>query len=80
MGAIWSARSAERQVDGSPEEVWRQTADLSGISKEFFDSYYAGRQRAIAYRLGEVRKYEKPRQLADLGVSSAPQSFVYLPS
>jgi predicted transcriptional regulator len=67
-------------VDGSPEELWRQTADLSGISRELFDSYYAGRQRAVAYRLGEVRKYENPKQLADLGVSSAPQSFVYLPS
>ena len=67
-------------VGGSPEEVWQQTAEFSGISKEFFDSYYAGKEKAIAYRLGEVRKYESPKRLADVGVTSAPQSFVYLPS
>jgi predicted transcriptional regulator len=67
-------------VGGSPDEVWQQTAELSGISREFFDSYYAGRDKAIAYRLGEVSTYESPKRLADFGVSSAPQSFVYLPS
>ena len=67
-------------VGGSPEEVWRQTAELAGISKEFFDRYYAGRDEAIAYRLGEVRKYETPKRLAEVGVASAPQSLVYLPS
>ena len=67
-------------VSGSPEEVWQQTAELSGISKEFFDSYYSGRDKAIAYRLGEVSEYDSPKRLADVGVASAPQSFVYLPS
>jgi predicted transcriptional regulator len=31
-------------VGGSPEEVWQQTAELSGISKAFFDSYYTGKE------------------------------------
>lgn len=65
---------------GSPEEVWQQTAVLSGISKEFFDSYYAGKKQAVAYRLGEVIEYETPKRLADIGITRAPQSFVYLPS
>lgn len=73
-----SRRHGHRGRD--PEEVWQQTAELSGISKELFDSYYAGKEKAIAYRLGEVRKYESPKRLADVGVTSAPQSFVYLPS
>jgi predicted transcriptional regulator len=67
-------------VGGSPEEVWQQTAKLSGISKEFFDRYYAGRDKAVAYRLGEVNEYESPKRLADFGVASAPQSFIYLSS
>ena len=66
-------------VGGSPEEVWQQTAEHSGISKEFFDSYFRGRSKAIAYRLGEVHKYARPKPLADVGVTSAPQSFAYLP-
>ena len=67
-------------VGGSPDEVWEQTADFSGISREFFDSYYDGKARAFAYRLGEVKEYESPKQLADVGIAKAPQSFVYLPS
>ena len=67
-------------VGGTPDEVWARTADLSGISKEFFDAYFSGRSVAIAYRLGEVEEYGNPKPLADLGVASAPQSFVYLPA
>jgi len=67
-------------VGGSPEEVWARTADLSGISKEFFDAYFSGKSDAIAYRLGEVTEYERPKHLADIGIASAPQSFVYLPA
>jgi predicted transcriptional regulator len=67
-------------LGGSPAEIWQQTAEHSGISKEFFDSYFKGKSKAIAYRLGEVRKYKRPKHLADVGVSSAPQSFAYLPS
>lgn len=67
-------------LDGTPEEVWAHTHRHSGITKEFFDSYYEGRNRAIAYELGEVETYERPKRLIDFGVMCAPQSFVYLAS
>ena len=67
-------------LGGSPEEIWETTAKGSGISKEFFDYYYRGRSRAIAYRLGKVTRYPRPQKLTDIGVASAPQSFVYLPA
>lgn len=65
-------------IEDYPEQVWQLTADFSGISKDFFDQYYVRTTRAVAYRLGKVHKYSRPRRLQDLGVSSAPQSFVYL--
>jgi len=65
-------------IEDYPEQVWQLTADFSGISKDFFDQYYRRTTRAVAYRLGKVHKYPRPRRLQDLGVSSAPQSFVYL--
>jgi predicted transcriptional regulator len=80
VGMIVGEVEVMETVGGSPEEVWRQTAEFSGISKEFFDRYYRGKEKAIAYRLGEVKRYRSPKRLADVGVSSAPQSFVYLPS
>lgn len=66
-------------VGGSPQEIWARTASLSGISKEFFDAYFEGRDTAFAYRLGEVSRYKSPKRLADFGIASAPQSLVYLP-
>jgi predicted transcriptional regulator len=65
-------------VWGSPEEVWQLTAEHSGISREFFDSYYGGKTTAVAYRLGKVKRYRRPKRLVELGVATAPQSFVYL--
>lgn len=65
-------------LDGTPDEVWQQTHDFSGITKEFFDRYFNGRDRAVAYRLGDVEAYARPKCLNDFGVSAAPQSFVYV--
>lgn len=62
----------------TPERIWACTADDAGIDKAFFDLYYAGRDSAVAYALGSVRRYKKPRRLADYGVKVAPQSYVYI--
>ncbi|HBD06465.1 MAG TPA: hypothetical protein DCY93_03540 [Firmicutes bacterium] len=61
-----------------PEELWNQTKDKSGITKEFFDSYFAGREKAYAYRLGKIKVYEHPKELIEFGLKTAPQSFVYI--
>lgn len=65
-------------IEDEIDEVWRQTSDLAGISYSFFRSYYQGRTRAVAYRLRNVKIYERPKSLLDFGVSCAPQSYVYI--
>lgn len=67
-------------VDGNPDQVWERTAEFSGISREFFDAYYSGRDDAVAYRLGRVKRYRRAKMLSELGVTAAPQSFIYLTS
>ena len=62
----------------SPDELWKQTKQASGISKEFFDEYFKGKKIAYAYKLGKVKVYETPKTLLDYGVKNAPQSFIYL--
>ncbi len=62
----------------SPEELWQQTKSASGISKEFFDRYFEGREIAYAYKLGKIKVYKTPKTLSDFGVKAAPQSFVYI--
>lgn len=65
-------------LEGSPDEIWSITKGFAGITKQFFSSYYAGRGKAIAYKLSEVTVYETPKDLSDFGVARAPQSFTYL--
>lgn len=70
--------SVDGVLDDSPDEIWRLTSSSAGIDKIFFDRYYHGRSRAIAFRLGATRKFEEPRELSDYGLSCPPQSFTYL--
>lgn len=61
-----------------PDELWDKTKDQSGISKQFFDSYFVNRDIAYAYRLGEIKVYKEPKLLSDFGLKCAPQSFAYV--
>ena len=65
-------------IEDTTTAVWKKTKENSGISKRFYDSYYKGRNRAIAYKLGKIKRYKKPMLLSDFGIKSAPQSFVYI--
>lgn len=65
-------------VIASPEELWNQTKEYSGITKNFFDEYFKGKTIAYAYKLGKVKVYERPKSLLDFGLKMAPQSFAYV--
>ena len=68
----------EEILEDSPNRIWKITKQKSGISKEFFFKYYSGRAKAVAYKLTNLNVFETPRELADYGVSTPPQSFVYV--
>lgn len=65
-------------VSGTPDFVWGQTKNAAGIRREFFDSYFDGRDIAYAYKLGRVIKFDEPKKLSDFNVRAAPQAFVYI--
>ncbi|MBR2510558.1 MAG: ASCH domain-containing protein [Alphaproteobacteria bacterium] len=65
-------------IEDTTSIVWQKTKANSGITKRFFDSYYKGRDKAVAYRLGKIKRYKKPMLLSEFGLSCAPQSFVYI--
>jgi predicted transcriptional regulator len=77
MKVVGEAEVEDVLID-EPEILWEKTQRLSGIDKNFFDKYYQGREQAVAYKLKAVKKYNMPMELSDFGVSSAPQSFVYV--
>src|SRR5437762_2234895 len=75
----------EFEIDGilcdRPDRLWRKTKSGSGISKEYFDSYFAGRNEAFALQIGKVRAFAQhvvPSEVMD--DFTPPQSFMYLPS
>ena len=78
---IFYASSPQKQVvgeaaidkilEGTPKEIWE-------ITKKFYFSYYAGKDKAIAYKLKDVEIYETPKALSDYGIHQAPQSFMYI--
>ena len=68
----------EAIVENIPHRVWELTHSKSGISADFFFKYYEGKKKAIAYKLTNLNVFDSPRTLADYGVESAPQSFVYV--
>ena len=64
---------------GEPEEIWERTKKHSGISKEFFDLYFAERDNAYAIKIKKTKKYRRPKALMDdYNMTFAPQSYVYL--
>lgn len=63
----------------TPDVIWKKTSEFSGISRKFFDEYYCGREHAIAIKIGNVRKYDKPMDLKEIGSGiTPPQSYRYL--
>ena len=65
-------------VSGPLSTVWKQTSSSSGISYDFFMTYFSGRKTAYAIRIGKVIKYKEPKTLDHYAVEHAPQSFVYV--
>lgn len=68
----------ESILNDTPNNIWIQTKLYSGISQEFYDEYFEGRDRAYAIKVGSTKMYRKQKSLADYNIHSAPQSFVYV--
>jgi predicted transcriptional regulator len=74
---------AEFEIDDilceKPEQLWRQTKQGSGISKQYFDEYFSGRREAFALRIGRVRAFSRhfiPSEVIEN--FTPPQSFMYV--
>ena len=63
----------------SPKELWRETKEYSGISKDFFFDYFKNKTEACAIEIENVQKYEKPIDPHTMFPNfTAPQSFFYV--
>ena len=66
-------------ISDSPSRLWERTAEFSGITPDFFQSYFEGKKTAHAIRVGRIRKYKKMKNLSDILPSGTPpQSYWYV--
>ena len=62
----------------SVSKIWEQTYYAAGINRQAYFSYFGNKKNAIAIKIGNRKRYRKPKKLSDFSISHAPQSFVYL--
>lgn len=79
VGKIVGEFDVDSILGEAPDELWTRTAALSGISRDFFDAYFEGRQIAYALKIGDVRPYPEPiSPEAVLEKFTPPQSYMYV--
>ena len=77
MKVVASVEVIDR-VSGSPTALWESTKQFAGISRAKYREYFRGCKTAYAYKLGSVQVFDIGKELSDFGISTAPQSFVYI--
>lgn len=65
-------------LKSTPCDLWKKTFLNAGISRKKFMEYFFQKECAYAYQLGKVTRFKKEKTLADYGIKTPPQSFVYI--
>lgn len=79
VGKIVGQFRIDSILSDAPDALWIKTKKYAGISKKFYDSYYSGKNKAYAIKVGEVERFADPLPLSTLGEGiKAPQSYLYL--
>ncbi|MCP4537846.1 MAG: hypothetical protein GY832_11945, partial [Chloroflexi bacterium] len=58
--------------------LWSLTKDHAGITADFFNAYFSGRQFGHAIEIGKTTEYPEPYSIAERYGVRPPQSFVYV--
>lgn len=79
VGLIIGEFDVEGVLQGTPSDIWKETKSDSGISEDFFDKYFVGRDQGYAIKIKRPRLYGNA--INPYGQSRrfvAPQSFRYI--
>lgn len=59
------------------ETLWNKTKEHSGITKDYFNEYFADRKNGFAIQIKNKKKFDNPRCLKTDYNLTPPQSFAY---
>lgn len=66
-------------VSASPDRLWEMTSAGAGISRQFFEEYFDGRNCAFALQIENVVQYEEPVVPHEIIENFVPpQSYMYV--
>lgn len=65
-------------IEDTPENIWYKTSDKSGVTKEFFDSYFEGFEKAYAIKLSNIHFFPESIPLSTFNLSRPPRLFQYV--
>ena len=65
-------------ISGDVDAVWRKTRSHAGITHEYYQAYFSGRENANAIKVESPRLFARKRKLSEYRVSAPPQSFLYV--
>lgn len=60
------------------DELWNDTKEHSGITKDYYESYFVGKEKGYAIKVKNSKRYEKDYCLMSKYGVKPPQSFLYL--
>ena len=68
----------DRILNDDLDSIWDETAPYSGITHDFYMSYFANKEKAYAIKIRNTKRYSRARRLSDYNIQYAPQSFAYI--
>lgn len=79
VGKVIGEFDIDQIIASEPAELWKTTRKYAGITRDFFDKYFAERKTGFAIAVKNPRRYENPVLLKDLIPGAVPpQSFRYI--
>lgn len=60
------------------DTIWTKTEHYSGITHDFYMSYFANKEKAYAIKIRNAKRYRKAKTLSEYNIHYAPQSFAYI--
>ncbi|BCK40560.1 TPA: ASCH domain-containing protein [Streptococcus pyogenes] len=76
VGKVVGFFTIKQVLTDNPEKIWELTHKKSGITKDFFDEYYSGKDKAVAIQIDRLFRFKKPKNYEDIDpTGKIPQSY-----